>query len=343
MWFASLVWFGSFLIVDPLVGCTSLRRMDDAFWARHARWSSFFRNSQLSNSSFQIPRFKDLYDRPWTKKTTTTMTHGAAALITKVCSTVSHQFCCLSVRVLRTSMFSQRTGTRRNSSLRGSLLHTKDRRRRLRSSGLQRPSRVTYVILIVILIVLLAGTLLYWQVLSSLTEFQNADYLKNKLHHVMENAGKIRNPRTKREKGTLHDDEEAKRREKLVKQDTPSKQELLNAVEPQRPVVQAEVARKQEEAQEPVHSTKKEILLLKTSLEDGPGDGVLRLVLRRDLSNESVDYIYTMVEAGCRHRCRFYRAEKPGILQGYVFTVIKLHAVRSLCRYLNPCVDSHSH
>jgi hypothetical protein len=43
--------------------------------------------------------------------------------------------------------------------------------------------------------------------------------------------------------------------------------------------------------------------------------GVLRIVLRPDLSQESVDYIRTTVQTGCK-RCTLYRAEKPGILQG---------------------------
>lgn len=45
--------------------------------------------------------------------------------------------------------------------------------------------------------------------------------------------------------------------------------------------------------------------------------GPIRIQMRPDLSEGSVDYIHRLVEskAGCK-RCSFYRAEKPGILQG---------------------------
>lgn len=46
--------------------------------------------------------------------------------------------------------------------------------------------------------------------------------------------------------------------------------------------------------------------------------GDLRLVLRPDLSKASVAYIREMVGKGCRTRCKLYRVEKPGILQGCV-------------------------
>lgn len=52
-----------------------------------------------------------------------------------------------------------------------------------------------------------------------------------------------------------------------------------------------------------------ETLVMTTSI------GVIRVVLRPDLSKESVDYIKQIVAQGCK-RCNLYRAEKPGILQG---------------------------
>ena len=63
-------------------------------------------------------------------------------------------------------------------------------------------------------------------------------------------------------------------------------------------------------------SHSKETLLLKTT-----SMGTLKIVLRPDLSPESVDYIHQLVKhvsqsnQPCRN-CRLYRAEKPGILQG---------------------------
>jgi cyclophilin family peptidyl-prolyl cis-trans isomerase len=54
----------------------------------------------------------------------------------------------------------------------------------------------------------------------------------------------------------------------------------------------------------------KETLILSTSR------GKIRIVLRPDLSPGSVDYIHRLVESNKCHRCNFYRAEKPGILQG---------------------------
>jgi cyclophilin family peptidyl-prolyl cis-trans isomerase len=45
--------------------------------------------------------------------------------------------------------------------------------------------------------------------------------------------------------------------------------------------------------------------------------GKIRIVLRPDLSSESVEYIHRLVEeSGKCQRCNLYRAEKPGILQG---------------------------
>lgn len=60
-------------------------------------------------------------------------------------------------------------------------------------------------------------------------------------------------------------------------------------------------------------STEEETLVISTQIGD------LHIVLRSDLSPESVEYIQqlaaTAPTATC-HNCRFYRAEKPGILQG---------------------------
>jgi hypothetical protein len=53
-----------------------------------------------------------------------------------------------------------------------------------------------------------------------------------------------------------------------------------------------------------------ETLVLTTSV------GVLRILLRPDLSPESVDYIRNVVADGHCSPCNLYRVEKPGILQG---------------------------
>ena len=45
------------------------------------------------------------------------------------------------------------------------------------------------------------------------------------------------------------------------------------------------------------------------------GQGTLRITLRPDWSPESVDFIEQIISTGCK-RCKFYRAEKPGIFQG---------------------------
>jgi cyclophilin family peptidyl-prolyl cis-trans isomerase len=57
-------------------------------------------------------------------------------------------------------------------------------------------------------------------------------------------------------------------------------------------------------------SKKPETLVLTTDI------GKIRIVLRPDLSEGSVDYIHRMIDSGVCTRCNFYRAEKPGILQG---------------------------
>jgi hypothetical protein len=53
----------------------------------------------------------------------------------------------------------------------------------------------------------------------------------------------------------------------------------------------------------------KETMVLSTDLGD------IRITLRPDLSSGSVDYIHGLIEAGCE-RCKLYRAEQRGILQG---------------------------
>eukprot|EP00980_Cylindrotheca_fusiformis_P027827 scaffold22560_cov135-Cylindrotheca_fusiformis.AAC.38 len=57
------------------------------------------------------------------------------------------------------------------------------------------------------------------------------------------------------------------------------------------------------------NSNMKESLVLATDLGD------IRIILRPDLSSESVKYIHQLVAAGCE-RCKLYRAEQRGILQG---------------------------
>lgn len=53
----------------------------------------------------------------------------------------------------------------------------------------------------------------------------------------------------------------------------------------------------------------KETLVLSTDLGD------IRITMRPDLSSGSVEYLHGLVEAGCE-RCKLYRAEQRGILQG---------------------------
>jgi hypothetical protein len=56
---------------------------------------------------------------------------------------------------------------------------------------------------------------------------------------------------------------------------------------------------------------RKNILLLMTT------EGDIKIVLRHDLSAESINYIYAMLsDSDHCSPCNFYRAEKPGILQG---------------------------
>jgi cyclophilin family peptidyl-prolyl cis-trans isomerase len=70
-----------------------------------------------------------------------------------------------------------------------------------------------------------------------------------------------------------------------------------------------------------------ETITLKTS------EGDLRIKLRPDLSLESVQYIQKLLEDPnpCSH-CEFYRAEKPGILQGVLETEnVKPNTVLGKC------------
>lgn len=68
-----------------------------------------------------------------------------------------------------------------------------------------------------------------------------------------------------------------------------------------------------------------ETLVLKTEIGD------IRIVLRPDLSKESIDYIHAILQQGCR-RCNLYRAEKPGILQGMITNKeVPLPTVRGSC------------
>jgi cyclophilin family peptidyl-prolyl cis-trans isomerase len=64
------------------------------------------------------------------------------------------------------------------------------------------------------------------------------------------------------------------------------------------------------QSQQHARYTQQEALVLTTEF------GKIRIVLLPVLSPESVDSIYKLVESGVCKRCNFYRAEKPGILQG---------------------------
>lgn len=65
-----------------------------------------------------------------------------------------------------------------------------------------------------------------------------------------------------------------------------------------------------EESQSSSSSTTVSTLILDTQL------GSIRIKLQPNLSPGSVDYIQRLVESKVCRRCNFYRAEKPGILQG---------------------------
>jgi hypothetical protein len=73
-------------------------------------------------------------------------------------------------------------------------------------------------------------------------------------------------------------------------------------------------------------SADKETLILQTSIGD------IRIVLRPDLSKESVEYIHQMSRVDC-HNCRFYRADKPGILQGILANreKVPINTVKGSC------------
>jgi hypothetical protein len=68
-------------------------------------------------------------------------------------------------------------------------------------------------------------------------------------------------------------------------------------------------------------TTHKETVVLHTSVGD------IRIVLRPDLSAESVDYIRKMALLNDCHNCKLYRAEKPGILQGIIANRAKVPLV----------------
>jgi len=55
-----------------------------------------------------------------------------------------------------------------------------------------------------------------------------------------------------------------------------------------------------------------DVLVLETEL------GSIRIILRPDLSPESVAYVHEVVRTDACSVCRFHRAEKPGILQGVI-------------------------
>jgi hypothetical protein len=73
----------------------------------------------------------------------------------------------------------------------------------------------------------------------------------------------------------------------------------------------------------------KEVLVLKTKLGD------VRIVLRPDLSKESVAYIHEVMQAsapdGSCPGCRLYRAEKPTILQGVLREDVNVNTVKGSC------------
>jgi len=64
------------------------------------------------------------------------------------------------------------------------------------------------------------------------------------------------------------------------------------------------------QAKEPVSTSKGEVLVLTTS------HGKIRMLMRADLSPESVEYIREIVQSGKCDECKFYRAEKDFLLQG---------------------------
>lgn len=84
---------------------------------------------------------------------------------------------------------------------------------------------------------------------------------------------------------------------------------------------------------------RKHILVLSTKL------GEIRIVMRPDLSKESVQYIEETAISGCK-RCNLYRAEAPGVLQGAIegLTTDASKTPRGACpagyeNFPNPCSD----
>jgi hypothetical protein len=89
------------------------------------------------------------------------------------------------------------------------------------------------------------------------------------------------------------------------------------------------------------NTSKKKFLVLTTK------HGNIKITLRPDLSQGSVDYIHSLVESyggndqRCMH-CNFYRAEKPGILQGIMEHkgVVPTNEVRGSCPLGSEKVDN---
>lgn len=77
---------------------------------------------------------------------------------------------------------------------------------------------------------------------------------------------------------------------------------------------------------------KEQVLVLSFTSEKLPPASVLRITLRPDLSQGSVNYIHEILKEGCE-RCKFYRAEKPGILQGIMANTAHV----SVAKERGPC------
>jgi cyclophilin family peptidyl-prolyl cis-trans isomerase len=79
----------------------------------------------------------------------------------------------------------------------------------------------------------------------------------------------------------------------------------------QRVVAQQQQQQQHQQRRQQQDHTLVEILVLTTK------HGAIRIQLRPDLSRESIEYLHTMLDSDtiC-HACNFYRAERPGILQG---------------------------
>lgn len=89
-------------------------------------------------------------------------------------------------------------------------------------------------------------------------------------------------------------------------------QQLLRkrSLDPTRLLVVAEEAPPKQEVIESIFIATPKILVLTTPL------GPIRVRLRPELSPGSVEYIHQLVKSHVCHDCKFYRSEKPGILQG---------------------------